>query len=151
MQILEHEDEGPFETQLNGDLPEDVEGFGLEGFGIGKGRRRLGVFDAQQMQQHEAILIRIDPDPLQTRANLGDHRLRGVGLQNAAVAPQQIEHQQIRDGGAVGNTPAFDPGHALAGELPLEFGEKPRFAYAGFAKDADRLPVAAFDLPQEIV
>src|SRR6516165_9873399 len=60
-------------------------------------------------------------------------------------------HQQIRDRGAVGNTPAIDTGHALASELPPEFGEKPRLADAGLADNADGLPVPAFDLTQEIV
>ena len=76
---------------------------------------------------------------------------RGIGLENAAIAAQQVEQQQIRDCGAVGNAPAFDPGDASAGELPPEFGEKPRLADAGLADEADCLPLAAFDLPQEIV
>ncbi len=103
------------------------------------------------MQQHGAVPIGIHPNPLQTRADLFDDQLWGIGLENAAITAQQVEQQQIRDRGAVRNAPAFDPGDAFAGELPPEFGEKPRFADAGLADEADCLPLTAFDLPQEIV
>jgi hypothetical protein len=81
----------------------------------------------------------------------GIRQLALVLTEPAAIAAQQIEQQQIRDSGAVGNTPALDPGHAFAAEFLPEFGEKPRLADAGLADEVDGSPVAVFDLSQDIV
>ena len=91
------------------------------------------------------------PTSLQARADFLGDRFGGVGLEDAAIAAQQVESEQIGDRGAVGKAPSFDPGRPPVGELPAEFGEQPGLADAGLADDADRLAVPVFDLPQEIV
>src|SRR5437899_3301865 len=97
------------------------------------------------MEKDAALLGRIDPDRLQARADLVGDCLRRVGLDDPAIAAQQVEEQPIRDDAAIGETPAFDPAR-LGTELPTEFGEKPRLADARLADYSDHLGVAAFDL-----
>ena len=103
------------------------------------------------MEQDRAILVRIHPDLAKARANLLGDGIGGVCLDNPAVAAQQIESQQIRDRGAIGEASSFDPGRPFVSNLPPEFGEEPRLADAGLADEADGLAMPVFDLPKEIV
>src|SRR6516162_10035032 len=90
------------------------------------------------MEKDGAVLLGIELDPPQTGADLFGHRLGSVGLDNAAIVAQQIEHEQVRHAGAVGNTPALEPGYASVTELLPEFIEKARLSDTGLANAGRR-------------
>ena len=152
MQILEYEDERPLEAQFDADLAEDFEGFCFDGFGIGKGGRRAGVLDAQQMQQHGAVLIGIHPDPLQTRADLLDDRTPGCrsrGCRNCCAADRasantgsrcRRKHTGPRSRSRA-RLPSCRRNSERSRDLPMP----------GSPTMPTACRLAAFDLPQEIV
>src|SRR4029077_11345018 len=101
------------------------------------------------MEKNGPILLRVDPDPHQTRTDLLGDCFSAVVLDDAAIAPQDVEDKQVRNGRAVGEAAAFHPGRSLRSELPAEFREEPRFPDARLADDANPLPVTVLDLPQK--
>jgi|SRR6516164_299410 len=103
------------------------------------------------MKKNRGILVWIHPDLAKAGADLlGDH-IGLVGLENSAVAAQEIENEQIGDRGAIREAPCFDPGHPSVGDLPTELGKQPRLADPGLTDEANRLAMPVFDLPEEIV
>src|SRR5207247_7901561 len=103
------------------------------------------------MKKNRPVLLWINPDPYQTRTDLLGDCFSAVVLDDAAITPQDVEDQQVRNGRAIGEAAAFQPDHSLRSELPAEFGEEPRFPDTRLADDADCLPVTVFDLPQKVV
>src|SRR5260370_15011935 len=103
------------------------------------------------MEKDRTVVLGVHSQLLQTQADFFRDYFGGIGLNNPAIAAKRNQKEPIRDCGAVRNTPAFDPRDATIGELPAEFGEKPRLADAGLADDADRLAVTVFDQLKEIV
>src|SRR5260370_39653788 len=103
------------------------------------------------MEKDRTVVLGVHYQLLQSQADFFRDYFGGIGLNNPAIAAKQIEEEPIRDCGAVRNTQAFDPRDATIGELPAEFGEKPRLADAGLADDADHLAVPVFDQLKEIV
>src|SRR6267142_1234733 len=103
------------------------------------------------MEKNGPILLWVDPDLGQTRTDLLGDCFSAVVLDDAAIAPQDVEDKQVRNGRAVGEAAAFQPGRSLSSELPTEFREEPRFADTRLADDAYRLPVTVLDLPQKVV
>src|SRR6266478_2007 len=103
------------------------------------------------MEKNRPVLLRVDPCPYQTRADLLGDGFPRVVLGDAAIAPQDIEEKEVRNGRAVGEAAPLQPGHSLGSELPAEFGEEPGLADARVTDDAYRLPVPVFDLPQKVV
>ncbi len=139
------------QTQLDADLTERLKDPILDGLGVRQRRRPSDILDPEQMKQDRAVLIGFHPKLLQAGADLFGDRLGAVALDDPAIAAQQVEHQQVRDCGAVGNTPSLDPSHSSAVEVPAKFREKPRLADAGLADDADGLAATVFDLREKIV
>src|SRR6516225_2190278 len=91
------------------------------------------------MKKNRGILVWIHPDLAKAGADLlGDH-IGLVGLENSAVAAQEIENEQIGDRGAIREAPCFDPGHPSVGDLPTELGKQPRLADPGLTDEANRL------------
>src|SRR5467141_3423984 len=103
------------------------------------------------MAKNRPILLRVYTGPHETRTELLGDRFTAVVLDDAAIAPQDVEDVQVWNGCAVGKAPTLQPGHSLRSELPVEFREEPRFADTRFADNAHRLPVPVFDLPQKVV
>src|SRR5438132_11873910 len=103
------------------------------------------------MEKNRPILLRVDTDPYQTRTDLLGDCFSAVVLDDAAIAPQDVEEKEVRNGRAVGEAAAFQPGRSLRSELPTEFREEPRFPDARLADDAYRLPVTILDLPHKVV
>src|SRR6516165_10033616 len=103
------------------------------------------------MKKNRGILVWIHPDLAKAGADLlGDH-IGFIGLENSAVAAQEIENEQIGDRGAIREAPCIDPGHPSVSDLPTELGNEARLADAGLTDEADRLAMPVFDLPEEIV
>src|SRR5262245_16894159 len=98
------------------------------------------------MKKGGTVLLRVHPDLLQTRADFLGEYLGVIGLDDPTIATQQVEQEPIRNGGAVGNTAALDPGDAPRCEAVAEFGKEPGLANAGFTDNADRLATAVFNL-----
>src|SRR5438876_313913 len=96
------------------------------------------------MQQQYAVLIGIQPDLSQRRAQLSGRRLGVVSLDDPADAAQQVEDEEIRDHRAVGEAPPLDPGHR-AGEMLAELGKEAGFADAGLSDDADEPAMTLLD------
>jgi hypothetical protein len=109
------------------------------------------ILDTQQMEKNGPTLLRVDPDLSQTRTDLLGDCFSAVVLDDAAIAPQDVEDKQVRNGRAIGEAAAFQPGRSLRSELPTEFCEEPRFPDTRLADDADRLPVTVLDLTQKVV
>src|SRR5262245_4332527 len=103
------------------------------------------------MEKDRTVLLGIHVQFLLRPAELLGDDLGGIGLDDPTVAAKQIEEQPVRDCGAVRNAPSLDPGDESIGEFAAEFGEEARLADAWLADDADRLAVAIFGQPQEIV
>src|SRR6516165_7551477 len=103
------------------------------------------------MEQDWAGLVRIHPDLAKPRMDLRGDNIGVVAFENSAVAPQQVEHQQIGDRSAIGEAPSFNPAGTTIGDLPAKLGKHARLADAGFANETDSLAVTLFDLAQEIV
>ena len=103
------------------------------------------------MEQDRPILVRIHPDLAKARADLLGDDIGGIGLENPAIAAQEIESQQVWDRGAIGEAPSFDPGRPSVGDLPAKLGEEPGLADAGLANEANGLAMSVFDLPKKIV
>ncbi len=138
-------------TALYSELPQGLESLAFDRFGIRQRGRAGAILDFQQMEQDRPVLVGIHPDLAQARADFVGDNIGGIGLDNPAIAAQQVEGEQVGNGGAVGEAASFDPGHASVGDLPAELGEQPGFADAGFADEADGLAMPVFDLPQKIV
>ena len=151
MEVLEHQDQWTPLTALDRQLPQCLKRLALDGFGIRQRRRACDILDFQQMEQDRAVLVRIHPDLAKARADLFGDDIGGIGLENPAVAAQEIERQQVRDRGAVGEASSFYPGRPSVGDLPAEFGEQPGLADAGLADKADGLAMSVFDVPKNIV
>src|SRR5260370_38366775 len=96
------------------------------------------------MEKDRTVVLGVHYQLLQSQADFFRDYFGGIGLNNPAIAAKQIEEEPTRDCGAVRNTPAFDPRDATIGELPAEFGEKPRLADAGLSDHAARWAVSAF-------
>src|SRR5208282_459577 len=103
------------------------------------------------MEQDRSILVRIHSDFAKARTDLLGDDIGGIGLEDPAIAAQEVESQQVWDRGAVGEAPSFDPGYPSVRDLPAELGKEPRLADAGLADEADGLAVSIFDLPKKIV
>src|SRR6516165_8901736 len=103
------------------------------------------------MEQNQPVLVRVHADLAKTRMNLPGNDIGLVGLEDSAVAAQQIENQQIRDRSAIGEAPSFDPVRPPIADLPAELGKHSRLADAGLPDETDRLAVSIFDLAQEVV
>ena len=62
MEVLEHQDQRPFLTALDGELPERFEHLILDRLGIDQGWRAGGVLDLQRVEKHPDVLLRIHLD-----------------------------------------------------------------------------------------
>src|SRR5215471_5334341 len=103
------------------------------------------------MEEDRAVRVRLHVHFLQTRANLRDDRVGQVSFDNPAIAAQQIENERVWNSAAIRNAAAFDKARAAAGDLAAELGQEARFADAGLADDADRLPAAVFHLVERLM
>ena len=103
------------------------------------------------MEQDWAVLVRIHPDLAKARADLFGDDIGGIGLENPAIAAQEIERQEVRDCGAVGEAPSFYPGRPSVGDLSAKLGEEPGLADARLTDEANGLAMSVFDLPKKIV
>ena len=103
------------------------------------------------MKQDRAVLLGIHCYLAKTGANFLGNCFGCVGLENSAIAAQQVQKQRVGDRHAVRKAPALDPGNALVGELTVELGNEPGLADARVADYANRSAVSVSDPPQKIV
>ena len=124
MQVLQLQHQRLAAAAFDAKAPQDLEALGLDRFRIRQGGQVGNVLYAQQVQQNRTVLIRIHPDLAQPGMDFVRNRFGGIRLDDAAITAQHVEREQIRDRGAVGQTPSLDPGHPAVGDPAAEFGQR---------------------------
>src|SRR5207244_493217 len=124
MEVFEDEKQRPAPARADEEFAQGLERLGLDRLGTRQGRRAARILDTEEVQQQYAVLIGIQPDLSQRRAQLSGRDLGVIGLDDPADAAQQIEDEEIRDHRAVGEAPPLDPAHRTS-EALAELGKEP--------------------------
>ena len=125
MEVLEDQNQRALLTALYSELMQSFERLTFDRFGIRQCQRAGDILDFQQMEQDGPVLVRINFDLAKACADLLGDDIGGIGLENPAVAAQEVEYQRVGDRSTIGKAPSFDPGHPPIGDMPAELGKEP--------------------------
>ena len=104
MQVFNLENERALPTAIEAHLREGSQD---AGFARLWAERREGVrplLKTQEMQEHRRPRLWRHVHFLETTVDFGGDVLRAIGIRDATVVPQQVEHRQVRCRTAVGET-----------------------------------------------
>ena len=141
VEVLDDEEDRPPPRPAQDELAQRLEGPGLDGRGRERGERLRALRDAEQPKDVRNRPGRLDPDLLDSRADLGGDDVRALALGDPEVGPEDVENREVGDGAGVGLAPPLqerDPPLGLAEQALAKLVEQARLPDAGFAEQARR-------------
>ena len=145
VKVLDLQHERLLAAPAQAQLSQGLEGPRLDDFRAERLQPARRVLPAEQAKEIGLLRVGVHADLLEPEAHLLRDRLRGVGVDEPAVSPDDVHHGDVRDGRAVGEAPALKVRNAQVHQAVAELEEEPRLPDPGLADDPDRLAPAFLD------